>query len=316
MRTLVIGDIHYKTGNRDLTDNMEKIALDYLTNTQVDIIVLLGDVLHDHNRVRTDVKHRAIQFMQRLAEYANCYVIMGNHDLINNTECLTEVHCFEGVNLPGVTFVSKPLQVNNVLFAPYVPPGQFREMIEPYDVDYIFAHQEFRGANLGHGMESNGGDIWDQDKPMVISGHIHRRQLLRGVFYTGAAIQTNFGETWDTFIYSMILGTNLEIDDIPTMTVGRYVTHEINVGDKLPDPAQDKVRLIVHGTKEECVTFRRKYNLDVYDKVLYRIRDSVDDFDDVAMDVVTNITQLESLMRQRIDFTEEHDAIWKRVIPA
>jgi DNA repair exonuclease SbcCD nuclease subunit len=79
-------------------------------------------------------------------------------------------------------------------FIPFVPNGRFEEALnssgECWDIcDCIFAHQEFEGCKMG-AFTSECGDLWDEEYPMVISGHIHEHQCpSTNIFYTGSALQ-------------------------------------------------------------------------------------------------------------------------------
>jgi DNA repair exonuclease SbcCD nuclease subunit len=60
----------------------------------------------------------------------------------------------------------------------------------------IFAHQEFMGAKMG-AIESHIGDIWPEEYPTVISGHIHDYQILGNVIYAGTPFQHGFSDSID-----------------------------------------------------------------------------------------------------------------------
>ena len=85
-----------------------------------------------------------------------------------------------------------------LVFLPFIPTGRFVEALdsddEPWkDADMVFAHQEFRGAKMGAKI-SEEGDEWKEDWPSVISGHIHDRQILRNIYYTGSCLHNDFSD--------------------------------------------------------------------------------------------------------------------------
>lgn len=63
----------------------------------------------------------------------------------------------------------------------------------------IFAHQEFRGCKLGS-IISESGDVWSEEYPVVISGHIHDLQTLPGVVYPGTPIQHSWSDSSDRYV--------------------------------------------------------------------------------------------------------------------
>ncbi len=102
-----------------------------------------------------------------------------------------------------ITFVDKVMTTNinnqNFIFVPYVSTGRFQEALNTLNssldnVSCIFAHQEFKGAQMG-AMTSVDGDIWSVNNPYIISGHIHDHQNLQeNILYIGTPIQHSFGD--------------------------------------------------------------------------------------------------------------------------
>lgn len=276
---LAVGDIHYKTGNKDQTDRLEQLVLDQLEG--LDFVILLGDVLHDFSRVYTRVKSRTISFIRELANILPTYVIIGNHDFVNNQQYLTDNHAFEGIEIENTTFVSKPTHFSysgkRFLAIPYVPVGKLDEVVDPHmnDVNLVFAHQELYGADIHSGVESE-ADEWKYDVP-IISGHIHRPQVVgEFVIYSGASIQTNFGETWDTSVVRGKLSNRLKYERISTTITGRLLTVRLRAIDLFNNVwpechENDKIRLQVEGLPEELKRLKRDFKdkLKGYDKVMY-----------------------------------------------
>jgi DNA repair exonuclease SbcCD nuclease subunit len=57
----------------------------------------------------------------------------------------------------------------------------------------IFAHQEILGCKMGAIISTN-GDEWNEEWPVLISGHIHDRQKIgKNVIYPGSSINHSFG---------------------------------------------------------------------------------------------------------------------------
>lgn len=161
-------------------------------------------------------------------------VIVGNHDRPNNNVFLTKEHGLGLLEeWPGtiladtVKILDYPPPSNLALsasalkvresedlpleaegrrgwrfaFVPYVYPGRFAEALAtaklkpPYeDIDLVFAHQEVKGAKMGH-HASEIGDVWPEDAPLCVSGHIHDYDLLAPNFlYTGTPFQHGYAE--------------------------------------------------------------------------------------------------------------------------
>lgn len=206
-RVLVIGDPHFQISNLKEVRRFIPLCLEYATTSRWKAIVVLGDILHDHERLHTTALNIAVAFLNDLSKIAPVYALVGNHDLINNSQFLTSNHWMNGLKLnKNITVVdtveSREINGKRVIFVPYVQPGRFVEALETKykkeewkDADIIFAHQEFKGCKMGS-LVSEEGDAWDEMWPFVISGHIHSNQTPQcNVYYPGSALQVAFGES-------------------------------------------------------------------------------------------------------------------------
>lgn len=199
----LVGDPHYKVGNKEDTDEMELQLARLLATAPPDLIVIMGDVLDRHETVHLSPYTRACAWIDSLRALAPVYVLVGNHDRKNNKDFLGPEHSLVGLkNWEGVRIIDQPtLQRfgDHVLaFVPYVPPGRFAEALQlaggVEDASLVFAHQEFKGAQMGSVVSAE-GDEWPEDAPPVFSGHIHDYQELGNVIYVGTPIQHTFGDT-------------------------------------------------------------------------------------------------------------------------
>jgi DNA repair exonuclease SbcCD nuclease subunit len=209
MKVLVIGDPHFK---KDNIPDMTKMCLsiyNVIENKQPDIIVILGDILHTHETIHQEPFSLAIKFLKKLSEYKPTYLLLGNHDLINNQQFCTENHPFIALKYwDNIKIVDSPIVEiicdKKFTFVPYVPNGRFREAIDKVDWKdsaCIFAHQEFYGCQMG-AKKSTTGDVFEENQ-LVISGHIHDFQILGNIIYTGTPIQHTFGES-DKYVFEFI----------------------------------------------------------------------------------------------------------------
>lgn len=87
---IAIGDPHFQTDNISevclFIDRLEKFA----TERHPDLIVILGDILHTHERIHTTPLNKAYEFVDRMRKIAPTVVLVGNHDmcLAKNTPVL------------------------------------------------------------------------------------------------------------------------------------------------------------------------------------------------------------------------------------
>ena len=203
MKIYVIGDIHIKSTNLPYITSYIESLKELINPDKGDMIVVLGDVLHDHNRLHTQPLNKAYELINLLSEKAPTYVLVGNHDMINNSVFLTEDHWMTGLkNWPNVTIADKvkklEIEDSSLIFVPYVPPGRFIEALNTINdwesASLIFAHQEFKNCQMG-AIKSEIGDDWPLEYPQVFSGHIHERQELQeNIFYVGSSTQVHYDE--------------------------------------------------------------------------------------------------------------------------
>ena len=227
---IAIGDPHFMTKNIPEVELFIEKSLELIESRSPDFIVVLGDLLHEHERIHTITLNKAYGYIDRLRLLAKTFILIGNHDMINNQQFLNDNHWMNGMkewdNVTVVDVVkSYEIKGKTFYFCPYVPPGRFVEALNTSgegwkECDGIFAHQEFYGCKMG-AIESVEGDKWSLEHPNVISGHIHSNQTIqKNVYYPGAAMQHAFGESHKNVIPCMKFGG------------GKYELEEIDL--KLP----------------------------------------------------------------------------------
>lgn len=201
LNILFVGDIHIKLQN---LENVEKMQNKISSIQNLFCIIIAGDVLNTHEIIHTQLLNKAYSFIETCLNIAPTYILVGNHDYINNQQFLTDSHWMNGIKKwPNVTVVDKPVLITSNIYSflcvPYVPPGRLVEALNTQsvnwqkDVQAIFAHQEIFGCKMG-AISSTLGDEWKEEWPMLISGHIHERQKVgKNVIYPGSSINHSYG---------------------------------------------------------------------------------------------------------------------------
>lgn len=199
---LVIGDPHFKKNNSFDTDAFVNAMRLVLAMRAWEAIIVLGDCLHTFSTVQTPVLCRLNEFIQLLTEHTHCvYLMMGNHDLVNNQAYLSNIHAYNAYKKwPKVVVVDSLLETTigqaRFAMAPYVPPGRFFEAIESVDLSathVMCAHGEFAQVQFEHGQRSSSSDVWPKNTPcLLLNGHIHMHQVVQPNFVcVGAPYQIN-----------------------------------------------------------------------------------------------------------------------------
>ena len=196
---LFIGDVHIKFSN---LNDLDKLESKMLQMKDISFIVVAGDILDTHEKIHTQLMNRAYKLIKNLRTVAPVYVLVGNHDYINNQQFLTDNHWMNGMKeWDRICVVDYPLRLEGssgqaFALVPYVPPGRFVEALDKInwkDCACVFAHQEVKNCKMGC-IKSMDGDVWDAEWPMLVSGHIHERQNVGdNVLYPGSVLNHAFG---------------------------------------------------------------------------------------------------------------------------
>lgn len=218
IKIIAVGDPHFKAENIQEENMFIERMVELVDREKPHAIILMGDLLHWHEKLHTLALNKVCEFIDLMRQKAPTFVLVGNHDLINNQQfCTTTNHWMVALKeWKNVTIVDIPLfhaitngdNTVNIFLTPFVPPGRLEEALKTTELDYtdadtvhcIFAHQEFRGVKFGCG-ESEEGDPWPDTYPLVISGHIHNKHWLqKNIYYCGSSMQHSFSEFGDNTI--------------------------------------------------------------------------------------------------------------------
>jgi DNA repair exonuclease SbcCD nuclease subunit len=282
MKIAIIGDVHIKPDNiPDIRLFHSRLLLE-LEKYKLDFIVVLGDILHSHENLHTEALNQANILVESLRKISKVYLLVGNHDMINNSQFLTSNHWMnvfkEWENVVVVdnvveTTVRNESTIRKFVFVPYVPNGRFREALNTLETPYddstiIFAHQEFKGVKMG-AITSVHGDEWDEKDPFVVSGHIHSHQLLgTNILYTGSSLQNAYGESENNylFVYNNNDSNNgvvserdfIKVDlDLPRKVIVYSTIENIESTIKNTVSSNKKTKISISGTAEEFTAFKK-----------------------------------------------------------
>lgn len=270
--TLVVGDLHLK---KDFNyEPMLSEIIKIVNNVKPERVVILGDVLHTHEKISMQCHASAVNFFTKLSETSKVYVLIGNHDRQNNSDFLTDIHPFNGISNEKIKIISKPLKEEGIIYVPYVPIGRFREALDTLNdddlfsnVDLIFAHQEFKGAQMGC-KRSSKGDVWSKDNPMVISGHIHEHQIIDNIMYLGTPIQHSFGDNSKKFV--LLIDSNKKFISYALRNIRKKKILHLSYSEFMNleniDPESD-YKIIVTVSKGQAVVLKKSAKYLAFNKI-------------------------------------------------
>ena len=325
-RVLCIGDPHFKISNTAETDKCVERILEIIDSKELDFVVILGDLLHEHETLHTIALNKATNFVKRVSEKCLTFVLVGNHDMINHDQFLTENHWMNSMKLwPNVYIVDYPMTYmsngKKFVLAPYVNTGRFEECLDKVgewkDAYCIFPHQEFYGCDFGH-VPSTKGDKWKEEYPPVISGHIHSRQKVgSNVYYPGSVMQHAFGESEKNVIAYAVFTEGEEGYDLEEIDLGlpRKRNIHVNIEDlddlEIPD-TEDSIRIVIAGTSEEFKILKttekyKKFNENPKLKIKYKsvVEDVEEGCEDIELSKNSFIELLKTSVMKDPDYPDE-----------
>lgn len=268
---IFIGDPHFQVSNIEEVDIFITKITELVAKRKPDIVVIGGDLLHTHERLHTIAMNKAYEFVDKMRTITKTYVLVGNHDYIQNQQFLTNNHWMNAMkDWTNVVIVDKVIckTINNekLVFVPYVPPGRFVDALDTIgdewrDASCIFAHQEFYGCKMG-AIVSEEGDKWSLDNPCVVSGHIHSRQILqKNIYYSGSAMQHAFGESEKNIIACLdICKRTYSLDEVDLSLPRKkivYVDTETIDEFVIPNDTEDKIKVSVSGNYNEFKALKK-----------------------------------------------------------
>jgi predicted phosphodiesterase len=257
-KILCIGDLHFSAPNIEYTNELYDCVKTYLDDSKdITTVVLLGDILDGHEKVYTQSLNRALNFIKMISESHLAYLIIGNHDYIDDNQFLTDSHPFNALkHWKNVVVVDHVIVENDKTFMPYVKDNKIEEALQTnpewIHTKYVFSHIAVNGVVYGI-KEVEDSIEWKSEYPMLISGHIHDHQVLKtNVLYVGSAYQVRDGEPNDKCSL-LISGDTLEWIKFPISPRGILNIHLPIT--EVPD-IENYSKLIIEGTVEQIKTFQ------------------------------------------------------------
>lgn len=261
---LVIGDTHFESKAFEEGQALSERCIEIARGLHPECVILLGDILDTHETAKQSPFDQACSFIDRLSQECPVYVQMGNHDLINQTQYLSDKHFFNPLKKwENVTIVDVPTPIFlndglEIISCPYTPPGKLIEALDtlsmPTDdrdgIDWttarcIFGHQEMRGV-MYRSKPSTTGDTWEPSFPFFISGHIHGAcDIGDNISYVGSSRQVDSNESPDKKVWHILF--NDPGDDLYEERRGVWI---------------QKIDLNLKGIKEVRLDFEEVKNFD------------------------------------------------------
>ncbi|MCK9596704.1 metallophosphoesterase family protein [Candidatus Pacearchaeota archaeon] len=230
---VIIGDIHFdlyakfnkqldngKNSRAQLLINEVARIFDYAKENNIGNIIFLGDIFNSSEVVKTVLFNDVYDLFKNKPRNIDLHLFPGNHDYFSYFED-SVLHSF--YNIPGIwlyeNFHDCIIGGLKIAFHPYVSDGDSISNISR-EGDVIFIHQSVPGVVVGNYELIKAKDNIDPEKlfkkfKMIVSGHIHTKQICQDVIFPGSIAQKDFGDEGIKKYFS-VLYDDLSIEYIPT----------------------------------------------------------------------------------------------------
>lgn len=213
---------------------------------QISRIFCLGDFIDRKDRFSGEFVNRLITSVGGLGARRALWILKGNHD-----DPLRGPAFFEFVNgrVPGVTYVTTPDAVDNIVLLPFSPdPSRDWREIEFRLYRAAFMHATVTGAISESGYELTGAALPMLPRRLrLYSGDVHNPQTIRNLTYVGCPHPIRFGDLFQPRMLALD-GSTLEIKrEIPIQTIRKVVISIRSVEDldRVSVSNGDQVRISV-----------------------------------------------------------------------
>jgi DNA repair exonuclease SbcCD nuclease subunit len=212
-KAAVFGDIHFGLKSNSLQHNQDcSNFVDWFIQKakqeNCETCFFLGDWNHHRASINIQTLQFGLQALEKLNKaFDKVYFIPGNHDLYYRDR--REIHSVEWAkHLPNIEIVNDFFDEGNVVIAPWLVQDDHKKL-QKMSGKYLFGHFElpkfFMNAMVempDHG-EINETHMTGFDK--VFTGHFHKRQSRKNIWYIGNAFPHNYADAGDDARGMMIL---------------------------------------------------------------------------------------------------------------
>lgn len=212
-KAAVFTDIHFGLKSNSLQHNQdcEKFVDWFISQAkkeECETCFFLGDYNHHRASINIHTMQYGLKALEKLNDnFTKVYFIPGNHDLYYRDR--RDIHSVEWAkHLPNVEIINDWYITKDVVIAPWLVQEDWKRL-QKLSGKYLFGHFElpnfFMNAMVempDHG-EINSTHMTGFEK--VFTGHFHKRQSKKNVWYIGNAFPHNYADAGDDARGMMIL---------------------------------------------------------------------------------------------------------------
>jgi len=206
-------DIHFGLKSNSLEHNQDcSDFVDWFIKTAksegCETCIFLGDYNHHRASINIHTMQYGLRALEKLNDaFEQVYFIPGNHDLYYRDR--RDIHSVEWAkHLPNVTIVNDWFKQGDVVIAPWLVGDDYKKLSK-MGSKYLFSHLELPHFYMNAMVEMpDVGEINDTHVTgfeQVYSGHFHKRQARKNIWYMGNAFPHNYADAGDDARGMMIL---------------------------------------------------------------------------------------------------------------
>lgn len=193
---IIFSDLHLHERTSEVVFNEVFPGLKNAVLNQVDkLLVCLGDFYHLRYKVDVDIQNKVFDYFHDLNDCGiEVILLVGNHDQINEKGDNALKPFSE---LSNVEVIEQPCVYKNFIWLPYRKNKQILlDYLSKIPSGIVFVHHGIQGFEVSNNVLDNDGvPIKELDKYfIVISGHYHKRQNIRNIYYVGSPYQIDASE--------------------------------------------------------------------------------------------------------------------------
>lgn len=277
---LLVGDIHVTQKNTDTIKMLFTQVKNVIQDKKISYCIVMGDILHTHEKLHTTALNCAVEFLRGISKLCpNTFVLVGNHDYINNSQFLSNNHWMNCLKHEKLTIVDTVIcadicKEKKICLCPYVPDGKFitaiSKTLDDKKIGAYFSHVCINGMKMG-GITVENADDWKESYPSLFVGHEHTFQVVsKNCICTGSCTSTSFSESSDKYLIVVNIPSKGEViwDKITLDLPRKKTLYFASVQDLKTQNEEKKLlfldkkslceyKIIVHGHKEMFDAFTK-----------------------------------------------------------
>lgn len=203
-KVAVITDLHYGKSNNskrhnDWCEEFINWTIARAKSQGIKTLLFLGDWSHNRNSVNISTLNYSHKGLRLLNDnFDNVIMLLGNHDLFFKDKL--DLHSIPyAEQFPNIRIIDTITTMGEFCFVPWLVGDEWKN-IESITEPYIFCHAEIAKFKMNamveapdHGLKAE----HFQNQKLVFSGHFHKRQKKRNIWYIGNAFPHDFADAGD-----------------------------------------------------------------------------------------------------------------------